>query len=105
MSSPDPGDAALVDGLRRGDEEAFRRLVDRYHGSMLRVARGYVATREAAEDVVQETFVAIIQGIGRFEGRASLKTWLFRILVNRAKTRGRPWGGCGPHAPLASWPG
>jgi RNA polymerase sigma-70 factor (ECF subfamily) len=56
---------------------------------MLRVARSYVATREAAEDVVQETFIAIIEGIDRFEGRSSLKTWVFRILVNRAKTRGQ----------------
>jgi len=102
VSSPDLGDAALVDGLRRGDEEAFRLLVDRYHGSMLRVARGYVATREAAEDVVQETFVAIIQGIGRFEGRASLKTWLFRILVNRAKTRGEREARTLPMASLAA---
>jgi RNA polymerase sigma-70 factor (ECF subfamily) len=88
VSSPDTGDAALVEALRRGDEQGFRWLVDRYHGSMLRVARAYVGSRESAEDVVQETFVAIIEGIDRFEGRASLKTWVFRILVNRAKTRG-----------------
>ena len=55
---------------------------------MLRVARRFVATNEAAEDVVQETFLGVIQGIDRFEGRSSLKTWIFRILVNRAKTRG-----------------
>jgi RNA polymerase sigma-70 factor (ECF subfamily) len=79
---------ALVDGLRAGDDRAFATLLDRYYGPMLRVARDYVSTREAAEDVVQETFMGVIRGIDRFEGRSSLKTWLFRILVNRAKTRG-----------------
>jgi RNA polymerase sigma-70 factor (ECF subfamily) len=79
---------ALVDGLRAGDEKAFAALLDRYYAPMLRVARDYVSTREAAEDVVQETWLGVIRGIDRFEGRSSLKTWLFRILVNRAKTRG-----------------
>ena len=73
--------------MRAGDEAAFATLIDRYYGTMLRVARMYVATKEAAEDVVQETLLGVIQGIDRFEGRSSLKTWLFRILVNRAKTR------------------
>jgi RNA polymerase sigma-70 factor (ECF subfamily) len=89
VTDTEPGDETLVEGLRGGDEDAFRQLVDRHHASMLRVARGYVATREAAEDVVQETFLGVIQGIDRFEGRSSLKTWVFRILVNRAKTRGQ----------------
>jgi RNA polymerase sigma-70 factor (ECF subfamily) len=79
---------ALIDGLRAGDEQAFASLLDRYYAPMLRVARDYVATREAAEDVVQETFLGVLRGIDRFEGRSSLKTWLFRILVNRARTRG-----------------
>jgi len=74
--------------LRKGDEQAFASIIDRHHASMLRVARSYVATREAAEDVVQETWLGVINGIGRFEERSSLKTWIFRILVNRAKTRG-----------------
>ncbi len=79
---------SLVDAMRRGDEDAFVRLVERYHTPMLRVARLFVRTNAVAEDVVQETWLAVIQGIDRFEGRSSLKSWLFRILTNRAKTRG-----------------
>jgi RNA polymerase sigma-70 factor (ECF subfamily) len=82
------GDRAVVDALRAGDETAFGALVDRYYASMCNVARTYVKTREAAEDVVQETWAAIIQGVDRFEARSSLKTWMFSILVNIAKTRG-----------------
>lgn len=81
-------DAALVEALRRGDETAFVALIDRYHASLLRLATSYVATREQAEDVVQETWIGVLNGIDRFEGRSSLKTWIFRILVNRAKTKG-----------------
>jgi RNA polymerase sigma-70 factor (ECF subfamily) len=81
-------DSELVDRLRRGDEHAFATLLDQYYDSMLHVARGYVSSREAAEDVVQETFLGVIQGIASFEGRSSLRTWMFRILVNRAQTRG-----------------
>jgi RNA polymerase sigma-70 factor, ECF subfamily len=92
MSSPavvaDPEELRLVDGLRRGDEAAFMDLVRRYGPQMLRVARMYVASDAAAEDVVQETWLAVLNGIDRFEGRSSLRTWLFRILVNRARTRG-----------------
>ena len=79
---------AIVAALRRGDEAAFAELLGRYHATMLRVARGYVATKEAAEDVVQETWLGVIRGIDAFEQRSSLKTWIFRILVNRARTRG-----------------
>jgi RNA polymerase sigma-70 factor (ECF subfamily) len=82
----------LVDAIKRGDERAFADLVDRYHASMLRLARVFVPTKAVAEDVVQETWLAVIQGIDRFEGRSSLKTWLFRILTNRAKTRGEREG-------------
>jgi RNA polymerase sigma-70 factor (ECF subfamily) len=67
---------------------------------MLRVARAYVATREAAEDVVQETWLGVIDGLGRFEERSSLKTWIFRILVNRAKTRGEREGRTRPFSSL-----
>jgi RNA polymerase sigma-70 factor (ECF subfamily) len=74
--------------LLGGDEEAFGQLVDRYYLAMLRVARGFVRTQSAAEEVVQETLLAVVEGLPRFEGRSTLKTWLFRILVNRAKTRG-----------------
>jgi RNA polymerase sigma-70 factor, ECF subfamily len=78
---------ALVAALRAGDESAFVELVRRHQALMLRVARGYVRDARAAEDVVQETWIAVLEGIGRFEGRASIKTWLFRILVKRAITR------------------
>ena len=94
------GDSALVAALRAGDEQAFATLVDRYYAMMLRVARMYVATKEAAEDVVQETFLGVIKGIGRFEGRSSLRTWLFRILVNRAKSRGEREGRTRPFSSL-----
>ena len=78
----------MVEALRRGDVKAFASLIERYHSALLRLAMSYVATREQAEDVVQETWIAVLNGIDRFEGRSSLKTWIFRILVNRAKTKG-----------------
>jgi RNA polymerase sigma-70 factor, ECF subfamily len=81
-------DHELVQRLREGDESAFVELIDRYGGTMLRVAQMYVRDRASAEEVVQETWLAVLNGIDRFEGRSSLKTWLFRILTNRAKTRG-----------------
>ena len=81
-------DVKLVAGLRAGDEQAFATLVDRYHVSMLRVAGAYVATKEAAEDVVQDAWIGVVRGIDRFEGRSSLKTWIFRIVINKAMTRG-----------------
>jgi RNA polymerase sigma-70 factor (ECF subfamily) len=80
-------EAALVEALRRGEEEAFATLVGRYHAPMIRVASMYVGSRAVAEEVAQETWLAVLDGIGRFEQRSSLKTWLFRILTNRAKTR------------------
>jgi RNA polymerase sigma-70 factor (ECF subfamily) len=85
----DPSEAALVADLRAGGEDAFAALIDRYYDTMIRVARLHVATPEAAEDVVQETFLGVIRGLDRFEGRSSLKTWIFRILVNQAKSRGQ----------------
>ena len=88
--------------LRAGDEAEFASLVDRYWGSMLHVARGFVATREAAEDVVQETFLAVVTGLDRFEGRSTVSTWMFRILVNRAKTRGEREGRIRPFSALAA---
>lgn len=81
-------DAALLEALRTGDEQAFASLVRRYHASLLRLAMSYVATREQAEDAVAETWLGVLNGLDRFEGRSSLKTWIFRILVNRAKTKG-----------------
>ena len=83
----DAAEQRLLAGLRAGDERAFRELVERYGGSLLRVAMLFVATRADAEEVVQETWLAVLGGVDRFEGRSSLKTWLFRILTNRAKTR------------------
>ena len=73
--------------LRAGDEETFTGLVRAYHASLLQAALMYVPTRASAEDVVQETWVAVLHGLDGFEGRSSLKTWIFRILANKAKTR------------------
>jgi RNA polymerase sigma-70 factor (ECF subfamily) len=78
----------LVAALPRGDERAFTALVDHYHGALVRVAMIWVRDRAVAEEVAQETWLGVLKGIDRFEGRSSLKTWLFRILANRAKTRG-----------------
>lgn len=81
-------DRACVAGLRRCDEVVFTQLVERYHGQLLRLARRYVRDREVALEVVQDTWISLIRGIDRFEGRSSLRTWLFRILTNTAKKRG-----------------
>jgi RNA polymerase sigma-70 factor, ECF subfamily len=81
-------DAQLVDGLRARDEAAFARLMRMYGAGMLRVAGMYVSSRAVAEEVVQEAWLGVLKGIDRFEGRSSLKTWLFRIVSNTAKTRG-----------------
>jgi RNA polymerase sigma-70 factor (ECF subfamily) len=83
-----PQDAKLVEQLRAGDEDAFMELVRGLTPSLLRIARMFVPTSALAEDVVQETWLAVLSGIDRFEGRSSLKTWIFRILTNTAKTRG-----------------
>lgn len=83
-----PEDALLVEGLRAGDEAAFAAVMRMYGRGMLRVAEMYVSSRAVAEDVVQEAWVGVLRGIGRFEGRSSLKTWLYRIVANTAKTRG-----------------
>jgi len=89
MPSLQPADdQSLVERARDGDEAAFAALVRRYSPMLMRLARMYVPTDALAEDVVQETWVAVVRGLDRFEGRSSFKTWLFRILVNRAKTRG-----------------
>jgi RNA polymerase sigma-70 factor (ECF subfamily) len=79
-------DAGLVKALRQGDEAAYRALVDRHSATLLRLASMYVSNREVAADVVQETWIGVLQGINRFEERSSLKTWICRILVNKAKT-------------------
>ena len=82
-------DLALVAALRAGDETAFMMLVERYQPAMLRIARMYVSTRAVAEEVVQDAWVGVLRGLEGFEGRSSLRTWIFRILVNTAKTRGQ----------------
>lgn len=81
-------DLRLVQALLAGDEQAFMMLVDRYGPAMLRLAMMYVPTRAVAEDVVQDAWVGVLKGLDRFQGRSSLRTWIFRILVNTAKTRG-----------------
>ena len=78
----------LLSRLRAGDERAFAALVDRCHGTMLAVAQAHVRTRASAEEVVQEAWLGVIRGLDRFEGRSSLRTWILRIVVNTAKTRG-----------------
>jgi RNA polymerase sigma-70 factor, ECF subfamily len=77
----------LLDGLRAGDEAAFAALVRSYGPAMLRVAQLYVRSPSVAEEVVQEAWIGVLNGAARFEGRSSLKTWIFRILANKAKTR------------------
>ncbi len=81
-------DAELLGRLRSGDERAFVFLVERYSDSMLRVASTYVPSRAVAEEVVQDTWLAVLRGLKGFEGRSSLRTWVFTILVNRARTTG-----------------
>jgi RNA polymerase sigma-70 factor (ECF subfamily) len=81
-------EAALLAALRAGDERAFARLVALHHASLVRVARQYVATQEIAEDVAQEAWLGLLRGLGTFEGRSSLRTYLFRIVMNLARTRG-----------------
>jgi RNA polymerase sigma-70 factor (ECF subfamily) len=88
LSQPPADEATLLARLRARDEQAFAGLVERYHGSLKRVARSYVSTDSVAEEVVQETWLAVIAGLDRFEGRSSLKTWIFHILANQAKRRG-----------------
>lgn len=108
MSTPRPGDIApstssasshrppavgsqeleLLAALRRRDESTFSRLVGMYHNSLIRVARMYVGSEAVAEEVVQEAWVGVLKGLDRFEGRCTLKTWIFQIMINQAKTRG-----------------
>ena len=88
-------DARALEGLRAREEEVFAALVRMHAASMLRVAQIYVSSRAVAEEVVQETWIAVIRGLDRFEGRASLRTWMVQILINIARNRGarRPTGG------------
>jgi len=88
MDEARPDERALVEALRRGDEAAFREVVERHHPMLVRLATVYVRDRAVAEEVAQGTWVAVLTGLSRFEGRSSLKTWIARILINQAKTRG-----------------
>jgi RNA polymerase sigma-70 factor (ECF subfamily) len=85
-------DLRLIAALRSGDETAFAAVVDQYSPSMLRVALLYVSEQAVAEEVVQEAWIGVLRGLDRFEGRSSLKTWIFTILTNRAKTRAQREG-------------
>jgi RNA polymerase sigma-70 factor, ECF subfamily len=93
-------DAQLVAALREGDEDAFRELVRDWNGSMLRVAQIFVPSRAIAEDVVGETWLRVLRALDQFEGRSSLKTWVYRILVNTAKTRAQREGRSLPFSAL-----
>jgi RNA polymerase sigma-70 factor (ECF subfamily) len=108
-TDPAPGASAasaeemrLIQALRAGEETAFERLIELYHPSLLRLAMMYVPSRAVAEEVVQETWVGVLQGLDRFEGRSSLKTWIFRIVTNRAITRGQRESRSVPFSALAN---
>ena len=85
---PFPSDAVLVARLRDGDDAAFALVLDAWSAGMLRLARSFVSTHDFAAEVVQETWLAVIKGLATFEGRSSLRTWVYRILVNTAERRG-----------------
>ena len=85
---PPQAERTLLARLRAGDEGAFGELVDKHHGALIRMALSHVADREVAEEVVQDTWIAVIEGLSRFEGRSSLRTWIFGILIHKAKDRG-----------------
>ncbi len=83
-----PDDQSLIDALRAGDEAAFAGLVEQYQRSLVRTAMLYVRDRDVAEEVVQDAWIAVLRGLEGFEGRSSLRTWIFRIVTYRARTRG-----------------
>jgi RNA polymerase sigma-70 factor (ECF subfamily) len=82
-------DVRVIEALRARDDAAFTMLIEQYHGSLVRLAMVYVHDRAAAEEVVQDTWIGLLESLDRFEGRSSLKTWLFRILLNCARARAR----------------
>jgi RNA polymerase sigma-70 factor (ECF subfamily) len=85
---PASADGPLLDALRRGDEGAFESIIDEHTPALLRLARLYAPTQAVAEEAVQETWLGVVRGVDSFEGRSSLRTWIFRILVNQAKSSG-----------------
>ena len=96
-------DLRVVEALRSGNEGAFVSLIERYHVSMLRLAMVFVSSQAVAEEVVQDSWMGVLQGLNGFEGRSSLKTWIFRILTNRAKTRAQREGRSVPFSSLAEF--
>ena len=97
-----PPDEELVRRLRAGDEAAFGLVLDQWSPGMLRLARSFVSTPDSAAECVQDTWLAVVEGLDRFAGRSALRTWVYRILVNTAKRRGAregrsvPWSSVGP---------
>jgi RNA polymerase sigma-70 factor, ECF subfamily len=102
MNAVAQDDRALCAALRRGDEAAFAQLLSLYHAPLRRLALSYVRSPAVADEVVQETWLGVIRGIHSFEGRSSLKTWIFRILTNTAKTRAQREARTVPLSALAS---
>ena len=100
MALAGAAESELLEALRAGDEDAFAQLVREYQASLVRVARIYVPTQAAAEEVAQETWLGVLKGLDRFEGRSSLRTWIFRILTNIAKTRAQRDGRTLPFSAL-----
>lgn len=86
-AGPSPDELRLIAALRERDESAFAELIERYHSSLVRLAMSFVSSRAVAEEVAQEAWLGVLKGIDRFEGRSSLRTWIYRILTNTAKTR------------------
>ena len=101
MTLATTGEAELLARLRAGDEQSFEALVASLYGTMLAVARTYAKDRAVAEEVIQEAWLGVINGLDRFEGRSSLKTWILSIVVNQAKTRGAREARTVPFASLA----
>jgi RNA polymerase sigma-70 factor (ECF subfamily) len=95
-------EADLIALLRAGDEAAIAQLVDQWSPSMFRVARSFVDSPQSAEDVVQDAWLGMLSGLAKFEGRSSLRTWTFSILINRARTRGAREARTLPQSPLAA---
>lgn len=102
LDPPPAGDAQVVARLLAGDEGEFERVVTAHHGPMLRFARIFITKADVAEEVVQEAWLAVLRGLPTFEGRSSLKTWIFRILANRARTRATREARVVPFAELAA---
>src|SRR5229473_1399401 len=89
MATGDPDEVRMVAALRQGDERAFAWLVEQHHATLVRLALRYVRDPAIAEEVTQDTWLHVLKGLSRFEFRSSLKTWMSRIMINRARTRGQ----------------